>query len=242
MLSSELAELAGVTVRTLRHYHQIGLLAEPSRSVGGYRRYGVGDLVRLLRITRLAALGLPLSALPAVLEDPAVAEEMFDELDREAADDIDRLVRRRADIAELRRSGAPADLPPTMSSLRSGFAAALPEDMSRFEHEQLILAGHLLGKDDPAALAAVFSTPEGDESALTALTSRFYALTADTSAEDEDALVEQLATHLEPIHTHFVGGSSIDPRAAELMNELNRQTLRPIQQQVLGRVQQKWAR
>ena len=50
MLSSELAELAGVTVRTLRHYHQIGLLPEPPRSTGGYRRYNVSDLVRLLRI------------------------------------------------------------------------------------------------------------------------------------------------------------------------------------------------
>ncbi|MEV4016841.1 MerR family DNA-binding transcriptional regulator [Nonomuraea angiospora] len=37
MLSSELAELAGVTVRTLRHYHQIGLLPEPRRASGGYR-------------------------------------------------------------------------------------------------------------------------------------------------------------------------------------------------------------
>ena len=35
MLSSELAELAGVTVRTLRHYHQIGLLPEPPRTAGG---------------------------------------------------------------------------------------------------------------------------------------------------------------------------------------------------------------
>ncbi|GAB2496111.1 DNA-binding transcriptional MerR regulator [Nocardiopsis aegyptia] len=64
MLSSELAELAGVTVRTLRHYHQIGLLPEPPRWTGGYRRYDAGDLVRLLRITRLTALGVRLSVLP----------------------------------------------------------------------------------------------------------------------------------------------------------------------------------
>jgi DNA-binding transcriptional MerR regulator len=36
----ELADLAGVTVRTIRHYHAKGLLAEPPRDPSGYRRYG----------------------------------------------------------------------------------------------------------------------------------------------------------------------------------------------------------
>jgi DNA-binding transcriptional MerR regulator len=69
MLSGELAELAGVTVRTLRHYHQIGVLPEPPRSAGGYRHYDVRHVVRLLRITRMTALGVPLAALPEVLDD-----------------------------------------------------------------------------------------------------------------------------------------------------------------------------
>ena len=36
----QLAAYAGVTVRTVRHYHQIGLLPEPERDASGYRRYG----------------------------------------------------------------------------------------------------------------------------------------------------------------------------------------------------------
>lgn len=107
--------LAGVTIRTLRLYHQIGLLPEPPRSTDGYRRYDVGHLVRLLRITRMTALGLPLSALPAVLDDQAAAEELLDELDRRAAADIERLTARRAAIAALRSSGAPPDLSPELS-------------------------------------------------------------------------------------------------------------------------------
>lgn len=39
MRSGELAELAGVSVRTLRHYHRIGLLPEPPRTSAGYRTY-----------------------------------------------------------------------------------------------------------------------------------------------------------------------------------------------------------
>ena len=38
----QLAAYAGVTVRAVRHYHQIGLLPEPERDASGYRRYGAG--------------------------------------------------------------------------------------------------------------------------------------------------------------------------------------------------------
>ena len=41
MRSKEIAALAGVSIRTLRHYHQIGLLPEPPRQNNGYRAYSV---------------------------------------------------------------------------------------------------------------------------------------------------------------------------------------------------------
>ena len=67
MKSSEIAKLAGVSVRTLRHYHAIGLLPEPPRGENGYRDYGAGNLVRLLRIKRLSSLGFSLSRISEVL-------------------------------------------------------------------------------------------------------------------------------------------------------------------------------
>ncbi|MBX0301124.1 MerR family DNA-binding transcriptional regulator [Cryobacterium sp. 1639] len=57
----ELAELAGTTLKAVRHYHQIGLLDEPGRTSNGYKQYQVAHLVRLLQITRLANLGVPLA-------------------------------------------------------------------------------------------------------------------------------------------------------------------------------------
>lgn len=60
MRSKELADLAGVTVRALRHYHQLGLLPEPPRAKNGYREYGAVDLARVLRIKRLSSLGISL--------------------------------------------------------------------------------------------------------------------------------------------------------------------------------------
>jgi DNA-binding transcriptional MerR regulator len=56
-----LAQLAGTTVKTIRHYHSIGLLEEPERAGNGYKQYGTAHLVRLLQIARLRELGMPLA-------------------------------------------------------------------------------------------------------------------------------------------------------------------------------------
>ncbi|MBW0106021.1 MerR family transcriptional regulator [Pseudonocardia sp. KRD291] len=242
MLSSELAELAGVTVRTLRHYHQIGLMPEPPRSAGGYRRYDVGHLVRLLRITRMTALGVPLSSLPAVLDDPVAADELLDELDRRAADDIERLTARRSGIAALRRSGAPPDLPPELSAWRSAPAEGTPADMARFEHEQLILVGHLLGSDGPAGFATLFGEAQDGVAGSAPLTARFYALDADTPDDEVASLVDELVVHLQPVVARLHALSPFGPQATALMEELNERTLRPAQHRVLRRVQKRLAR
>jgi DNA-binding transcriptional MerR regulator len=60
LLIGELAELAATTPRAIRHYHQLGLLAEPGRDESGYRRYGPQHLIRLVRIRRLRSVGMPL--------------------------------------------------------------------------------------------------------------------------------------------------------------------------------------
>ncbi|WP_306367860.1 MerR family transcriptional regulator [Nocardiopsis sp. CC223A] len=96
MLGGAPAEPAGATVRALRRRHRIGLPSEPPRSTGGCRRYDAGDLVRLLRITRSTALGVPLSALPSVPDDPEAAEAPLDGPDREAAAGTERLSARRS--------------------------------------------------------------------------------------------------------------------------------------------------
>ena len=66
MRVKELADLSGTTVRTVRHYHQVGLLAVPRR-VNGVRDYGVEHLARLLRIRWLAQAGVSLSTIAEVL-------------------------------------------------------------------------------------------------------------------------------------------------------------------------------
>lgn len=168
----------------------------------------------------MTALGVPLSALPAVLDDPAAAEELLDELDRQAAAEVERLVARRASIAALRRSGAPADLPPELSPWRSVPTAGLPADMVRYENEQLILLGHLLGKDGPAELAALLGDANDGMAASAPLTARFYALEPDTPDDEVATLIDELVAHLEPVMARLAGLSPLDAQAAALMDVL----------------------
>jgi len=67
---AQVAELAGVTVRTLHHYDAIGLLS-PERTNAGYRAYTDTDILRLQQILVGRELGLPLEAIKAMLDDPS---------------------------------------------------------------------------------------------------------------------------------------------------------------------------
>lgn len=69
MRVKELAELTGTTVRTIRYYHQIGLLPVPDQ-VGGVRDYGMAQLARLLRIRWLVDSGVALVAVRGMLDEP----------------------------------------------------------------------------------------------------------------------------------------------------------------------------
>jgi DNA-binding transcriptional MerR regulator/uncharacterized glyoxalase superfamily protein PhnB len=64
------AKATGLTVRTLHHYDDIGLLKPSARLTGGHRVYDAEDVARLYRIIRLRQLGFPLSQVAAVLADP----------------------------------------------------------------------------------------------------------------------------------------------------------------------------
>ena len=56
----QVAELVGVTVRTLHHYDDIGLLVPSERSRAGYRLYTDRDLARLQQVVVYRRLEMPL--------------------------------------------------------------------------------------------------------------------------------------------------------------------------------------
>lgn len=66
----QVADLARVTVRTLHHYGQIGLLEPADRTGAGYRRYSEDDLQRLQHILFYRELGFALDEIATILSDP----------------------------------------------------------------------------------------------------------------------------------------------------------------------------
>ena len=64
---SQVAQIAGVTVRTLHHYDDIGLLRPSGRTSSGYRRYDEQDLERLRLILVYRELGFTLEEIRSIL-------------------------------------------------------------------------------------------------------------------------------------------------------------------------------
>ncbi|RSN61130.1 MerR family transcriptional regulator [Amycolatopsis sp. WAC 04182] len=68
----KVAALSGVTVRTLHHYDELGLLSPSGRTAAGYRSYSDDDLDRLQRVLFYRELGFGLETIAKVIDDPAV--------------------------------------------------------------------------------------------------------------------------------------------------------------------------
>jgi DNA-binding transcriptional MerR regulator len=98
----QVASYAGVTVRAVRHYHQIGLLPEPERDRSGYRSYDAATLVRLIRIRTLAEAGVPLARVQELLDaSPEEFARAVEQIDTELRAEMRRLRENRKRIARL---------------------------------------------------------------------------------------------------------------------------------------------
>lgn len=114
MRIGELAAAVGVTTRTVRHYHHLGLLPEPERRTNGYRDYGLRHAVALARIRRLTELGLGLAEVRDVLAEDAGRDlvEVLTELDEDLARQESAIRERRTRLRALLDAGElPAEGP-----------------------------------------------------------------------------------------------------------------------------------
>ncbi|HEU0032203.1 MAG TPA: MerR family transcriptional regulator [Kofleriaceae bacterium] len=75
----ELSRLTGVTVRTLHHYDEIGLVRPSGRTAAGYRLYEDADVLRLQQVLIFRELGMPLAEIATALDhaDPAERIELL---------------------------------------------------------------------------------------------------------------------------------------------------------------------
>ncbi|MHC5797097.1 MerR family transcriptional regulator [Lacisediminihabitans sp. FW035] len=122
--TSQLAQLAGTTVKAVRHYHKVGLLDEPARRTNGYKQYQVSHLLRLLQISRLAELGVSLAEIASLGRADTEPDEAIRVLDAELAVTVERLQRIRMELALILRHRSPAELPAGFSEIASNLSDA----------------------------------------------------------------------------------------------------------------------
>lgn len=240
MRSSELAALAGVTVRTLRHYHQIGLLAEPERGSNGYRDYTVHDLIAVLRIRGLADLGIPLERVRALsTADPADADAALGALDAELAAQIEQLEARRRSIAALRREGAPLDVPPALARTATALTAERSPAAAAIDRELFLLLAHVSGRDDGLRALALLDRVAAAGSGALEVQLRFDALDADATEEERAALVDALVERHAPLLGTAVeaAGPALAPEIARLLDDYMLDRLNAAQRDVLRRLE-----
>ncbi|MEU1630642.1 MerR family transcriptional regulator [Streptomyces sp. NPDC020096] len=100
----QLARYVGVSIKTIRVYHDKGLLPEPDRDASGYRRYGANDAIELIKIRTLAEAGVPLAHIRDLRS--ATDEELQQAL-REMDDELTARIRGlRATQGRLRQLAA----------------------------------------------------------------------------------------------------------------------------------------
>lgn len=245
MRSNEIAKLAGVSVRTLRHYHAIGLLPEPPRSQNGYREYGAEDLVRLLRIKRLSSLGFSLSRIGDVIDEMdenlaeasgPTADASLDELDRELELQIERLQEQRRTIALLKHEQLDPDLPVRFARAAKTLIgdAYVTSSIQQSDREALLIAGHLYSEDDLAELERTVSALSEKEllGQMHAIQAKFDELTPDATDEEMNRVIDEAIALLDPIIDCFDPANwerSFNTQAELFIDEITRSGLNEAQ-------------
>ena len=192
----QVASLAGISVRTLHHYHQIGLLVPGGYSRAGYRRYSAEDLERLQRVLFYRELGFPLDQIVTLLDDPAIDPQAH--LGRQH----DLLIRRIDRLHEMVTAVERA-----MEAEKMGISLT-PEE--RFE---------VFGEHDPAQYAEEAEQRRGETDAYRQSKQR----TSRYTKEDWLKIKAEVAGLQERLVAAFRSGAAPDSEAAMDLAEEHRQ-------------------
>ncbi|THF69375.1 MerR family transcriptional regulator [Deinococcus sp. Arct2-2] len=130
----ELSKLARVSIRTLHHYDELGLLRPSARTEGNYRLYSGTDVERLHRILMFRELGLPLQEIRAVLDDPDADEVQTLKLQRKLLQE--QAKRNQAMLDALDTLLAAAEGAKTMTDMSKEDLSKLFDGFDPAEYEQ----------------------------------------------------------------------------------------------------------
>lgn len=114
----QLAKQICLSVRTLHHYDEIGLLSPSVRTSAGHRLYNTKDIALLHRIQALKQLGLPLQKVAEIMQEnsqplPDIIARQIENLDRE----MEQAAQLKAKLLKLQKSLHASDEPDMASWL-----------------------------------------------------------------------------------------------------------------------------
>jgi DNA-binding transcriptional MerR regulator len=173
----EVADLAGTTVNTVRHYHRVGLLDEPTRMSNGYKQYEVAHLVRLLQIRRLRDLGVPLDQIEQVGFSKDSPADALRAIDADLAASIERLQRARAEVRAILDGASVTGVPAGFENVASRLTK--PEQSLMLVYSQLYdedamadMKQMLEAESDAADVEFENLAPDADEQTRTRLSEK----------------------------------------------------------------------
>lgn len=186
------AAFADVTVKTIRHYHQHGLIDEPRRDSSGYRRYGSADLLRLVQVRTLAAAGVPLAEINGLLDaEPEQFAAALVDVERQLTQRIDELIARRETLRKL-AAGDRVLLPERVYAVLDRAAGlGFTEDDLRMAREAFVLVKALLPEGFDEYLAQIEHS--FDDPRYVSLMLRCWHA---SDWEPHDPRIDELATEL----------------------------------------------
>lgn len=254
----EVAHLLAVTTKTIRHYHKVGLLAEPERTHAEYRLYGARDVLRLLHIRRLQDLGLSLAQIKSILGEPEEEDSLRRVLERIAAeidDQMRQLQLRRERIQFLLAQDSldafdnVSAIPPILALAQTRLAEhdVVPDETAWKQDRAIFGALDALHLPESArrqlheSVRRVIDDPE-QLRRMAAIGERFAALSGeDADSPQVDLLVDEILRsnwldHLQAFHVENDGSGSGSDLLGMLFTEMAATMLSPAQQRFLHRI------
>ena len=239
---TKVAEVVGLTPRAVRYYHSIGLVPEPPRDVSGYRRYGGKEVIELVRVARLRALGMPLPQIAQRVsatdtDDVSLADALgaiADELDLE----IDRIVATRDRLRELARSETFDQPVKTLTQALQDQGVLGPADHLRSSEKWAAAVLDALHPEGMPGVLAEASRLFGDASvveALGPLRRRLGKLNGRSSDADIAALATDVATVLTSGEVNGqVDIGMVDLLLTDRLNPVQQRFVRELRAQLRG--------
>ena len=198
VMIGDAAAFVGVTPRTIRHYHQVGLLPERERGGDGRRRYGYAEIIRLLWIRRMADAGIALDdirdafvgAAPSAADDDEIAGVLARLEDTLTAQEAE-LQSKRASVQRMRNLGSRLGLLDDFVSNR--LEGAPVGSLRQDDLDTLLVTERIFGPLGAAVQASRFSALAADP-ALRAESDRVDA--AEEALDDTVAVDDPRVAHV----------------------------------------------